>query len=463
MPAVPTQPSELRVNRLPRLADQRISVFGLGYVGSVSAASLADAGHSVLGVEIDPDKIDSLRQGKTAFFEPGLAELVERQVSEKRLDATDDAQHAVLDTDISFICVGTPSLPSGKVDLSGVEAVCREIGRALAGKETRHIVVMRSTVLPGTCRRCIEILSEESGKSFPQDFGLVSNPEFLREGNALRDYASPPFTVVGSDRKEDAEAISRLYEHISAPLFVTELAVAETVKYACNLFHATKVCFANEIGRLCTAIGVDSHDVMDVFCADTKLNLSRYYLKPGYAYGGSCLPKDLRAILALARERHVFLPMLEQIPESNRQQIDLAIDLVNATQKQRIGVLGFSFKANTDDLRESPHIALIKALVGQGNDVRIFDTNVCSNRLMGANRRFIEQSLPHFRELMTETVEEIVQTSECIVIGNNDTRYRTALNGLRPGQVVVDLVRIEEGCRGDVSYYGLSWPARRAA
>jgi GDP-mannose 6-dehydrogenase len=442
---------------------QRISIFGLGYVGSVSAASLANAGHTVLGVEIVPDKVQALRHGKTSFFEPGLADLVKNQVAEKRLDATSDALHAVLNTDVSFVSVGTPSLRNGKVDTSGVEAVCREIGRAIAQKDTRHVIVMRSTVLPGTCERCIEIISEESGLSCPEGFGFASNPEFLREGAALKDYASPPFTVVGATCSDDARLVAQLYEHLEAPVFITELAVAETVKYACNLFHAVKVCFANEVGRICAAIGVDSHDVMDVFCADKKLNLSSYYLKPGYAYGGSCLPKDLRAILALAREQHIFLPMLEQIQQSNQQQIELAIDLVNGTETSRVGVLGFSFKANTDDLRESPHIALIKDLVGQGKHVRIFDTNICSNRLMGANRRFIEQSLPHFRDLMADTAEEVLEFAECVVIGNNDPVYRAALGTLRPDQVVVDLVRVEEGCQPNVPYHGLSWTGRRAA
>ncbi len=435
----------------------RISIFGLGYVGCVSATNLAAAGNTVVGVELVPEKVDAINSGSVPLFEPGLAELAALQVEEKRLSATADTTAGILATDISFVCVGTPSLPSEKIDLSAIEAVCRDIGKAIAQKETRHVVIIRSTVLPGTCDRCVEVIAEASGKSCPEDFAVVSNPEFLREGTALKDYEHPPFTVVGASRPEDAQIVGDLYAHIDAPLFLTDLRTAETIKYACNLFHATKVCFANEIGRICKSLEVDSHAVMEIFCADDKLNLSPYYLKPGYAFGGSCLPKDLRAIMALSREHHVALPMLERILESNRQQVELAIKTVLATGKQKIGMLGFSFKPDTDDLRESPHVALAEALIGRGKNVMIFDPHIQTSRLMGSNRKFIDEKISHVSELMVGSLDEVIESSECIVIGNKDAHYEGILDRVREDQIVIDLVRIDKERTSSGGYHGLSW------
>jgi len=435
----------------------RVSIFGLGYVGCVSATNLAAAGNTVVGVELVPEKVESINSGSVPLFEPGLAELAAEQVAEKRLSATTDTTAGILATDISFICVGTPSLPSEKIDLSAIEAVCRDIGKAIAQKETRHVVIIRSTVLPGTCDRCVEVIAEASGKSCPEDFAVVSNPEFLREGTALKDYEHPPFTVVGATRPEDAKIVGDLYAHIDAPLFLTDLRTAETIKYACNLFHATKVCFANEIGRICKALEVDSHAVMEIFCADDKLNLSPYYLKPGYAFGGSCLPKDLRAIMALSREHHVALPMLERILESNRQQVELAIKTVLATEKEKIGMLGFSFKPNTDDLRESPHVALAEALIGRGKSLKIFDPHIQTSRLMGSNRKFIDEKIKHVSELMVTSLDEVIEHSECIVIGNKDAHYEGLLDRVRDDQIVIDLVRINKEQTSEGGYHGLSW------
>lgn len=435
----------------------RISIFGLGYVGCVSATNLAAAGNQVVGVELVPEKVDSINSGSVPLFEPGLAELAAEQVEAKRLSATMNTTEGILATDISFICVGTPSLPSEKIDLTAIEAVCRGIGEALKQKETRHVVIIRSTVLPGTCDRCVEVISEASGKSCPEDFAVVSNPEFLREGTALKDYQHPPFTVVGAAREEDAQIVGDLYKHIDAPLFLTDLRTAETIKYACNLFHATKVCFANEIGRICKSLEVDSHKVMEIFCADTQLNLSPYYLKPGYAFGGSCLPKDLRAIMALSREHHVALPMLERILESNRQQVELAIKTVLGTGKQTIGMLGFSFKPNTDDLRESPHVALVEALIGRGKTVKIFDPHIQTSMLMGANRKFIDEKISHVSDLMVESVDDVLRDCEVIVIGNKDAHYENVPERARDDQIVIDLVRIDKERITGGGYNGLSW------
>jgi len=439
------------------MSELKVSVFGMGYVGCVTACCMAEAGHRVIGVELVPEKVETLRSGAVPFVEPGLSELASAQVAQGRLTATTDTREGVLGSDISLVCVGTPSLPTGQLDLSAVEAVCQQIGDALRQKRTRHVVVIRCTVLPGTAERCAEIIARASGKTSPDDFAVLSNPEFLREGSALRDFKNPPFTVIGAEGPEDAQQVSRLYERVDAPLVLTDLATAQMVKYACNLFHATKVVFANELGRISRALGVDSHRVMEIFCLDNKLNLSASYLKPGFAYGGSCLPKDLKAILAVCRENHVAVPMLEGVPDSNRQQIELGIQMVLETGKETIGVLGFSFKPNTDDLRESPHVALVEALIGKGKSVRVYDHNIQLSRLMGANRRFIDQAIPHVVELLADDIDEILESCDCIVIANNDPEYASVLERLEPRHIVVDLVRIARDRATDRGYQGLSW------
>ena len=435
----------------------RISIFGLGYVGCVSATNLAAAGNTVIGVELVPEKVDAINSGSVPLFEPGLAELgrfagtgktAQRHVRHDRRDFGHGhfvhlRRHAQLaerkDRPIRHRS-GLPRYWKGNCPK-------RDAARGDHSLDS----------LPGTCDRCVEVIAESSGKSCPEDFAVVSNPEFLREGTALKDYEHPPFTVVGASRPEDAKIVGDLYAHIDAPLFLTDLRTAETIKYACNLFHATKVCFANEIGRICKSLEVDSHAVMEIFCADDKLNLSPYYLKPGYAFGGSCLPKDLRAIMALSREHHVALPMLERILESNRQQVELAIKTVLATGKQKIGMLGFSFKPDTDDFRESPHVALAEALIGRGKSVKIFDPHIQTSRLMGSNRKFIDEKISHVSELMVGSLDEVIESSECIVIGNKDAHYEGILDRVRDDQIVIDLVRIEKQRTSSGGYHGLSW------
>ena len=434
-----------------------VSVFGMGYVGCVSACCLAAAGHRVIGVELNPEKVRILRGGQVPFLEPGLSELAAEQIAAGRLTATTDPAEGVAGSDVSLICVGTPSQPSGVVDLGSIESVCEQIAAALAAKDARHLVVIRSTVPPGTAERCAEQMAGVSGRRSPRDFAVLANPEFLREGSAVADFNDPPFTVIGAEQVEDARQVAELYKHLDAPLLLTDLPTAQMIKYACNLFHATKVVFANEIGRICKAFGVDSHAVMDLLCRDTKLNLSPYYLKPGFAFGGSCLPKDLRAILALARERHVDLPMLEAIDRSNRQQVELGLREVLATGKQRIGVLGLSFKPGTDDLRESPHVAILEALIGKGKDVRVYDRNIVVSRLIGANRRFIDQAIPHLVKLMVDSQDEILAACDCLIVGNRDAEYRDILTRVEPRHVIVDLVRIDQHVRSREGYVGLSW------
>jgi GDP-mannose 6-dehydrogenase len=434
-----------------------VSVFGLGYVGCVTAACMARTGNTVVGVELQPEKVAIVNSGAAPFMEPGLSELIAEQVKRGALSATSDPDAAVLRTELSLICVGTPSLPSGQLDASALDSVCAQIGKALRAKTDFHIVVVRSTVLPGTIERCIAALERASGKSSGMDFAVAFNPEFLREGTALADFWDPPFTVIGADDANVAKIVGKLYAGVDAPLLLTETGVAQMVKYAANLYHATKIVFANELGRICKAARVDSHKVMEIFCQDTKLNVSAAYLRPGYAYGGSCLPKDLHAITAFGRENHIPLPLLERVHESNRQQIELGIQAVLDTGRQTVGVLGFSFKPDTDDLRQSPHVALVEALIGKGRRVRVYDPYIQYSRLMGANRRFIDAAVPHVVDLFTESLDEVARHCECIVIANRDKRFEPVLDMVRDNQIVVDLVRLPNAPNRRGKYIGLAW------
>ena len=373
-----------------------------------------------------------------------------------RLTATGDASEAIRESQISLVCVGTPSLPTGQLDVAAIENVCRQIGRAIGERQVPHTVVIRSTVLPGTLERFAALIAESGGDG-GRGTVVAVNPEFLREGSALNDFWHPPFTVIGAARSSDAELIAELYRTIDAPLFLTEPATALMVKYASNLFHATKIVFANEIARIAKVLDVDSHRVMEIFCHDTKLNISAAYLRPGYAYGGSCLPKDLQAITALAREKHVPVPLLERLQESNRQQIELGVQAVLDTGKSTIGVLGFSFKPNTDDLRQSPHVALVETLIGKGKTVRIFDPNIRFGRLMGANRRFIDAAIPHVVEFLVDRIEDVLDTCECIVVANRDPSFAPVVDAVGDGQVIVDLVGITPSRPKGDRYRGLGW------
>ncbi|HEX6643192.1 MAG TPA: nucleotide sugar dehydrogenase [Gemmatimonadales bacterium] len=436
-----------------------ISVFGLGYVGCVSAACFAREGHTVLGVDVNPGKVEMINAGKATIVEMGIGELVADMVGAGRLTATTDVEDAVRRTAVSLVCVGTPSRPNGSLDLSYVERVCEQIGTALAGKKQRHTVVIRSTVLPGTIHELvIPALERASGKRAGTDFGVCGNPEFLREGTSIRDFYDPPFTLVGTDDEATGRAVAALYEGIEAPVHVVPVRTAEMVKYACNAFHGLKVAFANEIGNICKAAGVDSHEVMRIFCEDRKLNISPYYLRPGFAFGGSCLPKDLRAVIYKARSMDVDVPVLAATLESNRKQIEHAFDLVLATGKKRIGVLGLSFKAGTDDLRESPMVSLIEMLIGKGMQLAIYDPYVTSSRLMGANREYIEREIPHIWELMRGSTREVLEASEAVIIGNSAGEFREIQGHLAPDQPVVDLVRAFGSRTSDgAAYQGICW------
>ncbi|HEV8316281.1 MAG TPA: nucleotide sugar dehydrogenase [Vicinamibacterales bacterium] len=437
----------------------RVSIFGLGYVGCVSAASLAAEGHEIVGVDVNPEKVGAINEGRSPIVEPGLEELLKHGVAQKRLRATTDTSEAVCATDLSLICVGTPSRKNGSLDLTYLTRVCEQIGDVLKDKPGYHVVVVRSTVLPGTTHsQVIPALESRSGKKYGEGFGVAVNPEFLREGTALKDFRHPPLTLVGHNHAADAAPTKALYTDIDAPLFSTSIRVAEMIKYTSNAWHAVKVVFANEIGNLCKRVGVDSHDVMDIFCNDEKLNISAYYLKPGFAFGGSCLPKDVRALQYRAKQLDLEVPLLGALLGSNRLQVQHAIDLIVETGKKRIGLFGFSFKAGTDDLRESPMVILAEALLGKGYQLCIYDRNVSIARLVGANKEYIEQQIPHLSRHLCETIDEVIGKSDVIVVGNNAPEFADALTRCRADQTVIDLVRVPvDFSMLAAEYQGICW------
>lgn len=436
-----------------------ISVFGLGYVGCVLAACLAEREHNVIGVDVNPMKVEMVNRGESPLIEPGLGELIHKNVNAGRLKATQDSEWAVLNSDLSFICVGTPSNANGSLNTDYVTRVCEEIGSGLAKKNAFHIVVLRSTLLPGSTEEMLKpILENYSGKSAGVDFGLGFNPEFLREGTSIKDFFDPPYTVIGADDEKVIEAVKQVYSMLDAPLIEVPIKVAEMVKYVNNAFHALKVTFANEIGSICKQQNIDSHQVMDIFCMDRKLNLSPYYLKPGFAFGGSCLPKDLRALLYHSRKLDMQLPVLEAILPSNDMQINQAYQLIRQTGRKKIGVLGLSFKDGTDDLRESPMVELIEHLVGKGYQVKVYDKNVSLSKLHGANRAYIEHEIPHISQLMSESIEDVIEQSDVVVLGNRSEGDSNISEKLREDHKVIDLVRIKDGRdKFNGNYQGIGW------
>ncbi|MCR4437648.1 MAG: nucleotide sugar dehydrogenase [bacterium] len=437
----------------------RISVFGLGYVGCVSAGCLAEDGHTVIGVDKNQLKVDLVNAGRSPIIEKDIEAIIAKAVAAGKLRATQDATEAVANSDVSFVCVGTPSNGNGSLDFKHIGRVCTEIGGALRHKEGYHVVAIRSTILPGIARRvALPALVAASGKEPGRDVGFCVNPEFLREGTAVDDFRHPPKTVIGEYDERSGEPLVALYQHLPAPLFRVDIDTASMVKYADNAFHAVKIAFANEIGRLCKRLGLDSRQVMAIFVQDTKLNISPYYLRPGFAFGGSCLPKDLRAITYRAKELDVEVPLLGAAMESNRRHIEHAIDEIRRTGKRRIGFLGMSFKAGTDDLRESPLVTTIEYLIGKGYDVAIFDRNVSLATLVGSNKEYIEREIPHIARLLRSSPEEVVAESEVIVVGNESEEHRRALRSADASHTVIDLAGlVVNGELKDCSYEGICW------
>jgi GDP-mannose 6-dehydrogenase len=437
-----------------------ISVFGLGYVGTVTAACLAHMGHNVIGVDLSSTKVEALQAGRSPIVEPRLGDLIAESHKGGRLHATSDSEHAVLNSDISFLCVGTPSLRNGKLDLGHIEPVCREIGTVLGKKDGFHLVVLRSTVLPGTAEAIVvPTLEKFSQKKLGQDFGVCVNPEFMREGTAVADFLEPVVTVIGAAESTHSARLRELYSWAPGRIFDTSFRSAEMVKYVCNAWHALKVSFANEVGTLAKELQVDAASIVEIFTADTKLNISPTYLKPGFAFGGSCLPKDVRALNYRAKELDLNLPLFQSILPSNDEHLDRAVEMVLATGKKKIGMLGLSFKAATDDLRESPQVQLVKRLLGEGRQIRIWDDTVSLGRLIGSNRQYIEEEIPHIGSLLSSDLSEVLKDADVVVIGKRGVDHDKLSCSLRPHQIVIDLVNLERTARPASSgeYKGICW------
>jgi GDP-mannose 6-dehydrogenase len=437
----------------------KISVFGLGYVGSVTAACFAHVEHQVIGVDVSAQKVEALGTGRSPIIEARVSELLSDGHKQGRLRATSDAAVAVRESDISFICVGTPSLRSGKLDLGYVERVAREIGAALNQKKSQHVIVLRSTVLPGTTESLvIPAIEQASGLLAGADFSVCYNPEFMREGSAVADFLQPPYTILGAQNPKHLALLHELYKTVSGPVFETSIPVAEMVKYVSNAFHAVKVSFANEVGTLCQHLGLDTNAVTRIYTSDTKLNISSAYLSPGFAFGGSCLPKDLRALSYRAKELDLALPLLDSVLRSNAMHVDRAVDAVLRTGKKKIAFLGLSFKAGTDDLRESPQVQVIKRLLGEGCQVKIWDRDVLLGRLAGSNRQYIEEVIPHIGSLLSSEFEEVVQSGAVVIIATKIDKDRL-VRCVTPDQIIIDLVNLDPANRpsGAASYQGICW------
>ena len=437
----------------------RISVFGLGYVGSVCAACLAGRGHDVIGVDINPEKVAMTARGQAPVLEAQLSDLTADAVSARRLHATTDAGKAIAETELTLVCVGTPSEATGGLSTHYLETASRHLGEALAEKPTRHTIAFRSTMLPGTCEDLlIPIVEQASGLRAGVGFGVCTNPEFLREGTGVKDFLEPEKTVIGELDRASGDVVESIYADFPGRIFRVPVRVAELSKYVDNSFHALKVAFANEVGALSKALDVDSHDVMDIFRADRKLNISTAYLRPGLAFGGSCLPKDLRALVHLARHIDVSVPLLANILASNEEHLRRTLELVAATGRRRVGIFGLAFKPGTDDLRESPLVELSERLLGKGYDVRIYDPHVSLAHLMGTNRDYIDRHLPHLGDLLSKSADDVLEHAEICVVGSRENAIVEAMDRA-DGRIVIDLVRLPgaEKRRGEPGYVGVGW------
>jgi GDP-mannose 6-dehydrogenase len=437
-----------------------ISVFGLGYVGSVSAACFASMGHRVIGVDVSPAKVEMVSSGRSPIIEARMNELVAEAHAAGRLQATTDSTAAVMDSEVSFVCVGTPSLRQGKLDLGHIKKVAQEIGAALKQKKSAHVFVLRSTVLPGTTETIVcPILEEASGKRAGVDFAVAYNPEFMREGSAVADFLQPPYTILGAADVAQLGVLRELYKSTPGKLFETSIGVAEMVKYLSNAFHAVKVTFANEMGTLCKNLEVDAQAVTEIFTSDTRLNISPAYLSPGFAFGGSCLPKDVRALTYRAKELDLKLPMLDSLLPSNVEHIERAVEAVMRTGKRKIAQLGLSFKSGTDDLRESPQVQLVKRLLGEGFDVKVWDRDVSLGRLAGSNRQYIEEVIPHIGSILSADLEDVLRDADVVILGNKSASKEDLSKHLRADQIVIDLVHLDKARRPDgiSTYEGICW------
>jgi GDP-mannose 6-dehydrogenase len=436
----------------------KVAIFGLGYVGSVSMACLAKNGHEVIGVDLNRGKVDLINNGTAPIIENGLSQIISDLRKSKIISATTEPSHAIESSDVSFICVGTPSTPNGHLDLSAVETVAEQIGMGIKKRRSFHTVAIRSTVLPGTNEKVSNIIAGISHMEPDKDFGVVSNPEFLREGCAIEDYMSPPYTLIGTTSHKSKQMLTEIYNDIEAPIIVTEPKIAELIKYVNNAFHALKITFTNEVANVCKMIGIDSHELMQLFCNDTRLNISPQYLKPGFAYGGSCLGKDLKALRTIFHDHYLECPVLESIEKSNETHKHLVLKRLLNFEKKRIGFLGLSFKAGTDDLRNSPIVDIIEILLGKGLQVLVFDRKVQFSTLLGANKEYILRKIPLIKDFVIDNPDQLVQNSDLIVVVNNDEEHADILARLAPDKVIFDLVNISfKNKNQKKNYVGLSW------
>lgn len=434
-----------------------ISVFGLGYVGCVSLGCLARNEHNVIGVDVSEIKVRQINNGLPTIIEKDIDIIIQEEHARNRIKATTDYKAAILNTELSIIAVGTPSSENGHLNLSYIFQVANHFGEVLKEKASFHVIIIRSTVLPGTVEKFAAVIEEISNKKNNVDFSIVSNPEFLREGTAVYDYNHPPITLIGTSNKTAASLVSSLYDHLPTDIVITDVRIAEIMKYVNNSFHALKVAFANEIGNICSAMKIDSYKVMDIFCSDKSLNISSSYLKPGFAYGGSCLPKDLKGLQTLAHDLYLKVPVIDSIDKTNEIQINRAVALIQQTGKRRIAFLGISFKAGTDDLRSSPAVAIAETLIGKGYDVRIYDKNVHLSKLNGANREYIDMHIPHLSKLMVNQLGELIDDVDVIVVSNREPEYIDVLLETESSAIIIDMVRLPDPIRSRRNYVGINW------
>ena len=437
-----------------------ISIFGLGYVGCVSLGCLAQNGHKIVGVDVNPIKVKQINSGKATIIEKNIDQIINEQYNLGRITATTSSSNAILVSDISIVAVGTPSGKNGHLNLEYIFNVANDIGIALKEKNTFHTIAIRSTIMPGTCDKFAEIIEKVSGKKRNVDFGIADNPEFLREGSAVDDYLNPPLTLIGSDNKRTAEIVASLYDHLPAEIIITDLKIAEIMKYVNNTFHALKISFGNEIGNICTELGIDSHEVMKIFCKDKQLNISSYYFKPGFAYGGSCLPKDLKGLQTLAHDLYLKVPVIESIDQTNNIQINRAVELILNYRDKKLGFFGLSFKAGTDDLRNSPAVTLIENLLGKGCNISIFDDNINLSLLTGTNKDFINQKIPHLSTLLVDTPNDIVDNCDVIIINTREKEFIKYIKEIQD-KIIIDLVRIDDRLLSRKNYIGVNWAQPR--
>lgn len=435
----------------------KISVFGLGYVGAVSCACFSRDNHEVIGIDIEKTKVDLINNGKATIIEKGLEEEINNSIKQGTLKATQNYKEAVENTDVSFICVGTPSLPNGAINLAYIYQVVKRIAESIKSKDTFHTIVIRSTVKVGTLKICKEIIEDISGKKHDEGFGIVSNPEFLREGTAMFDFVNPPYTIIGTESNKSIDVMKAIYQTINAPIYFIKPDEAEMIKYANNNFHAMKIVFANEIGNICKENNVDGHVVMDLVAKDTKLNLSPYYLKPGFAFGGSCLPKDVRGLTQIAKSLDVKTPLLSSLLKSNFYQIERGLDLIYKANKKKIGFLGFAFKSGTDDLRESPLVEVIETLIGKGYSLKVYDSNVHLSSLLGKNKEYINSHIPHIYKLLKKDINDVIESSDVLVIGNKAKEFSDIISSIPKDKIIIDFVRIDKTLISNNNYIGICW------